>query len=196
MNKPIEELVIFDHYELKKMYEEYKAELDIKEAKKWFNQIVWELCRHSVGEELILYPLVKKYVPDGENIANESIKEHRETKEKLVELQSLDYEKNNLTFNEIFEKMMMGLFDHISKEESEDLTLLSKFCPLEERINAADKFENRKKIVPTQPHTWVNDKCPFIETIEGLLVAPIDKFFDLFKSYPEDQKLEKIEKGT
>lgn len=39
---------------------------------------------------------------------------------------------------------------------------------------------------------WFNVKNPTLEEALGLLLAPIDKFRDLFREFPEQQKHENI----
>jgi hypothetical protein len=43
------------------------------------NQFTWELARHSIGEELVVYPAMEKYLGDkGKQMAEEDRKEHHE----------------------------------------------------------------------------------------------------------------------
>jgi hypothetical protein len=60
-NSPIEEEVLKDHAELKQYYDHYKTSGDMK----WYHQFVWELCRHSVGEEIVVYPLLDSFGDSG-----------------------------------------------------------------------------------------------------------------------------------
>jgi hypothetical protein len=39
----------------------------------------WELARHSIGEELVLYPLFEKTLSDGVQMANKSLGKMKST---------------------------------------------------------------------------------------------------------------------
>ena len=51
-----------DHKELKEQYENVKSAKDSETKTKWRNQFTWELARHSIGEELVVYPAMEKYL--------------------------------------------------------------------------------------------------------------------------------------
>ena len=40
------------------------------------NQLTWELARNLVGEELVLYPAIEKYLRDGKRMVEDDRKEH------------------------------------------------------------------------------------------------------------------------
>jgi hypothetical protein len=55
------------------------AEGNIDEQQRWANQFRWELARHSVSEELILFPALEKYLgAGGKKMADEGRAEHYE----------------------------------------------------------------------------------------------------------------------
>jgi len=44
----------------------------------WANQFRWELARHSVGEELLLYPAFEKHLgAEGKKMADEDRADHQ-----------------------------------------------------------------------------------------------------------------------
>lgn len=190
----LEELILEDHRDMKAMLEKYRTALTKDEAHKWYNQFVWEVCRHAIGEELVLYPLLKERIPNGPALVEESLEEHRETKKYLSEIEHLDYRSDE--FDVKVRTMVDGLLKHMEKEEAEVIKLLVQFLSKEERLSAGARFNNRKRIAPTHPHTMIPDNSPIFETLSGLIVAPIDKFFDLFKEFPEAESVDKLEKNS
>lgn len=197
--KPIEEEVLNDHNKVKMLFEQYKANCLTDEGVKYFNQISWELARHEVAEELIIWPKVRECVPDGKFLSDDALEDERTAKQALYDLNSMDPKtaEFDTKFREVFDTIILK---HMGKEENIYLPSLIDRVPMEERINMGQKFENRKLIAPTRPHPWASDQYPFLETIEGVLLAPIDKFMDLFKSFPEKQKIpsqtQKTSQGT
>ena len=43
---------------------------------RWRNQFTWELARHSVSEELLVYPKLEALVSNGEYLADRDREEH------------------------------------------------------------------------------------------------------------------------
>ena len=80
-----------DHEELEEYFSNYKEAHrcgNHEEAGKWFNQFVWEISRHAVSEELVLYPLMALQGQCGRELADISRKDHLMTKNILEELQN------------------------------------------------------------------------------------------------------------
>ena len=182
MYQTIEEKINLDHDEIKSNYLEYKNSEDRENARQLYNLIVWEICRHVIAEEIIFYPMVKKYIPNGEETINQLIEQHRRVKKEFSDLESINF--NNELFDVKFDLAMEDFNSHIKREESELMEKLVEHCSQEERIDAGKKFENRKKIAPTRPQTKQEGKSPVLESFQSLLSAPVDKFMDLFKEYP------------
>lgn len=69
-----------DHRELKQYYDEVINNPNNHDhQQRYGNQFTWELARHSVGEELIVYPALEKYLGDrGKQLADHDRQEHHE----------------------------------------------------------------------------------------------------------------------
>src|SRR5579859_7384447 len=72
----ISDAIIHDHKELKDYYGKIKNASDSDTKKRWRNQFVWELARHSIGEELVVYPAMEKHItPGGKQMADKDRQE-------------------------------------------------------------------------------------------------------------------------
>ena len=178
---PLEEEILKDHEELKEYYDNYKRTGDIQ----WYNEFVFELSRHSVGEELVLYPLMETLGEEGKRLADESREEHHKAKELLSNLEKMTKGPKE-DFDNAFDQLMSDLRDHMDKEERGDLQLIKDRCSVQDRNKYGKKFQFRKKIVPTRPHPMIPEKPVLLEEAMGLMLAPIDKFRDLFRSFPDE----------
>jgi len=70
--------IIRDHRELSDYYKQIKGAEDEETKGKWQNQFTWALARHSIAEELVVYPAMEKYLGDkGKEMAERDRKEHR-----------------------------------------------------------------------------------------------------------------------
>lgn len=66
-----------DHRELESYYDKIVNSNNPEEQMRFQNQFTWELARHAVAEELIVYPAFEKYLKDGNAMADKDRKEHQ-----------------------------------------------------------------------------------------------------------------------
>ncbi|KAJ3156839.1 hypothetical protein HK101_001482, partial [Irineochytrium annulatum] len=157
----------------------------------WFNQFLWKLSRHSVGEELVLYPLLESIDAKGAEMANSSRKAHQDLKELLVEVQGIT---DPHTLNHKMNSVMTQLMEHMKQEEDEELVYLRDHVSEAKRTEAGWKYKMSKTVGPTRPHPAVPAGTPpaLKLAIEGMM-TPIDKLRDMFTAFPNSQEAAKIE---
>lgn len=171
-----------DHEELEYFYSKMKSSTNEDEEKSWFNQFIFEISRHSVGEEQVLYPLMETLGEKGKILAAESREDHDKLKRVLTEI----LKENNLTlFNSKIDAMMSDLREHIKNEEEKDLVFLSDKVSIDGLSKASKAFALKKKIAPTRPHPSIPQKPWALEAALGIMTAPFDKFADLFRDFPD-----------
>lgn len=66
-----------DHREIEDYYNKILTSETEKEKIQWQNQFTWELARHSIGEELVVYPQLEKKLDDGKAMADRDRREHQ-----------------------------------------------------------------------------------------------------------------------
>jgi hemerythrin superfamily protein len=76
----VSDRVKHDHQELQTYYNNIKKAQRDDEKIKWQNQFVWELARHSVAEELVVYPAFEKHIPGGPRMAEKDRSEHQQVR--------------------------------------------------------------------------------------------------------------------
>ncbi|CAF4890698.1 unnamed protein product, partial [Rotaria sp. Silwood1] len=182
----ISTLVKIDHADVKQAYQNYVlAEGNLDEQKRWSNEFRWGLARHSVAEELVVYPAFEKYLgAEGKQIAHQDRAEHQELKELLKKLETISV--SDPSYRVTFDKLVGFLTSHITGEEQNDYPKLENAITPEQSDSLARSYERTKMFVPTRSHPNAPDKPPF-ETVVGLLTAPIDKLRDLFSKFPVDK---------
>ncbi|KAF7292735.1 hypothetical protein MIND_01171800 [Mycena indigotica] len=178
-----------DHQEMYEYYENYqKSAGDLDAQARWARQLTWEIARHAVAEEIVVYPLMEELLGDeGKRLADHDRAEHQRVKESLSKLESLT--PGTTAYDQVIDPMMVGLRHHNNDEETKDLPLLEpKLDYREEGIskNAATDFMRTKKFVPTRGHPGIPNKPPF-ETLVGFMMAPVDKLKDAFAKFPTEE---------
>eukprot|EP01111_Echinosteliopsis_oligospora_P008399 TRINITY_DN24032_c0_g1_i1.p1 TRINITY_DN24032_c0_g1~~TRINITY_DN24032_c0_g1_i1.p1 ORF type:complete len:227 (-),score=55.15 TRINITY_DN24032_c0_g1_i1:4-684(-) len=184
--------LISDHRELESYYKKYQDNAgNSSEQQKWLNQFTWELARHSIGEELLVYPSFEdKLGAEGKKMADEDRQQHQSLKNMLYELQNMS--AGEAKTDTTFARLMKDLREHIKQEEERDLPKLEQKLSREDSQNMFHSFERTKMFVPTRSHPSAPDKPPF-ETLAGLLAAPMDKLGDIFRKFPTKQQLKDVE---
>ncbi|OQD71778.1 hypothetical protein PENPOL_c001G00154 [Penicillium polonicum] len=181
MAATISDAIKKDHREIESYYENIINTSDETEQVRWQNQFTWELARHSIGEELVVYPALEKYVSGGVDIANKDRQEHQTVKEQLKKFQNL--KPSDSQFTPTLKALMNDLSQHIKEEEADDLPKLEEVLSQEESEKYSTSFGRTKMFVPSRSHPSAPDKPPY-ETVVGLLAAPIDHLSDIFRKWP------------
>lgn len=79
----ITDAITHDHRELQDYYRRLMAldEKDYDNKSRWQNQLTWELARHAVGEEIVLYPAYEKYLgAEGKKAADKDRDSHQKVR--------------------------------------------------------------------------------------------------------------------
>jgi len=178
-----------DHRELEQYYNEVINSSDLDHQQRYGNQFTWELARHSVGEELVVYPAFEKHLgKEGKEMAEKDRGEHHKVKEMLKTFQNLS--PKDADYVPKLKELMGLLSEHIKEEESDDLPALEKALTHSgtgDSEQLAKSFGRTKAFVPSRSHPSAGEHPPF-ETVMGLLTAPIDHIADIFRKFP-DKKL-------
>ncbi|KAG0081740.1 hypothetical protein BGZ93_002629, partial [Podila epicladia] len=74
----VTEAIKRDHRELEDAYANILDSTDDDERTRWQHQFTWELARHSIGEELVVYPAMEEHLSNGKEMADKDRKEHQE----------------------------------------------------------------------------------------------------------------------
>jgi len=173
-----------DHRELEEYYNNIINAPDEDAATRWQNQFTWELARHSIAEELVVYPAFEENLGDkGKQMADKDREEHQNVKEKLKTFQSL--KAGTSDFLPTLKSLMADLKQHMKEEETEDLIALDNSLSKPDAERMALSFGRTKAFVPSRSHPMAPDKPPF-ETVIGLMTAPLDHLGDLLRKFPDE----------
>jgi len=181
----ISDAIIKDHRELEQYYNEVVNSTDQDHQQRYGNQFTWELARHSVGEELVVYPSMEKHMgAKGKEMAESDRKEHHQVKIMLKEFQNMHSKDPNYVPK--LKELWAVLIEHIKEEEQNDLPALEAAIKSVsgESESMAKSFGRTKAFVPSRSHPSAGEHPPF-ETVMGLMTAPIDHIADLFRKFPD-----------
>jgi hemerythrin-like domain-containing protein len=174
------DVIISDHREVEKVFAELENRTGSSEHRRQLaDHVIAELVRHSVAEEMFMYPAARKALPDGDSIADHEIAEHAEAEEDMKRLE--DVEATDPAFDQLVDKLIADVRHHIEDEETKLLPRLAESCSPDELRELGAKVLRTKKIAPTRPHPSAPDKPPM-----NLILAPgtglIDRMRDALSS--------------
>ena len=109
-----------------------------------------ELVRHAVAEEMYVYPVMRKYLAEGEKAVEHDIEEHQELEGTMKQLEAVDV--SSAEFDAALRRLETLLADHVQDEEAEQFPELRRRVPQEQLMDLAGKVETAKKLAPTRPH--------------------------------------------
>ena len=148
------EVLEHDHREVEEMFAELEslrgASTDEGKARRkdLADQVTIELVRHSVAEEVLVYPKVENQVSKEE--ADHARKEHAEAEETLHRLEKL--EADDPGFDDELATLMEEIRHHIADEEGQMFAHMRQVIDAEELRKLGSRVEAFKKVAPTRPH--------------------------------------------
>ncbi|MFF9024814.1 hemerythrin domain-containing protein [Streptomyces eurythermus] len=148
-----------DHREVEELFGKIEA-LPPGDAqrKKYADQAVIELVRHSVAEEAYLYPAVREFLPDGDRIADKEIEDHAEAERTMKELERVEADAPE--FDRLIGELMTEIRSHVRDEEDNLFPQLRDAASGDELMKLGDKVRQAKKTAPTRPHPSAPDTPP------------------------------------
>ena len=174
------EVLEHDHREVEQMFQELTSlrgaatDQDRARRKDLAEQVTIELVRHSVAEEVLVYPKVEREV-DAEQ-AEHARKEHAEAEETLARLEKLD--ADDPSFDDELATLMAEIRHHIEEEEQEMFAHMRQVIDPDELRSLGARVEAFKKVAPTRPHPNVpNQALPRIAA--GPAASLFDRLRDL-----------------
>src|SRR5918998_1303787 len=154
------EILEHDHREVEEMFAELEslrgASTDEAKSRRKAvaEQVTIELVRHSVAEEVLVYPRVEKKVSAEE--AEHAREEHAEAEETLHRLENLD--ADDPAFDDELTTLMAEIRHHIADEEGQMFAHMRQVIDADELRRLGARVEAFKKVAPTRPHPNVPNK--------------------------------------
>ena len=137
----IVDLLSQDHEEAKQLLEQITgAAPSARETLFW--ELVPELVRHEVAEEVVVYPRIRSDAPDGDAEVEPRLKEQREAEEMLSAMEKLDPASDE--FAQKLTKLRNDVLDHAEAEEQNIFPLLRALEHEEERTELGARYERAK----------------------------------------------------
>jgi hemerythrin superfamily protein len=131
-----------DHREVEDMFAELARETDPEERRRIADDVTIELVRHAVAEEMHLYPAVRQYVTDGDEIADKELADHAEVERLLKELGKTDPATPD--FDTLVRRLVENVTSHVQDEEGNLFPALAKYTTHDDLLDLGEKVQSAK----------------------------------------------------
>jgi hemerythrin superfamily protein len=157
------DILTADHREVRALLEEITTAADPEMRRDLADIVITELVRHSVAEEMHVYPVMRELLPEGEQAVEHDTDEHKEIERTLKELEGT--EAADPRFAQLVESLSSTLEDHIRDEEADQFPQLRARVPQERLVEIGEKVEAAKQAAPTRPHPNAPNSAPFHKVV-------------------------------
>ncbi|WP_329595058.1 hemerythrin domain-containing protein [Streptomyces sp. NBC_01362] len=170
-----------DHRELEDLFSQIELQpVDHPRRRELADRLTAELVRHTVAEELHLYPVVRKHVPNGAALADKEIADHARAERMLKDLEDLGVDDPR--FNDTVAKLKFEVASHVREEEHELFPKLAATLPPEKLDGLGRLVRRARETAPTRSHPSLPNTLPayrllvpgagLVDRVRGLLRTP------------------------
>lgn len=179
-------MLMADHRDMERLHAQFhqtpSEEANRRQA--LANDIIRELSVHAVVEEIYLYPLTAEAVANGEQLAEHSLDEHQEIKDRLAELDDMDV--SDPDYGQQLDALMSTVSHHVEEEEGELFPALRRSVGAERLVQAGERMRRAKMVAPTRPHPAAPNTPPG-NKILGAFAAVADRIRDSARDFASDE---------
>ena len=141
------------HNLIKDLFEEVLSASSDEARDKAFSDLRQLLAVHETAEEMVVHPRARHELNDGDTIVDARLKEEREAKEKLSELEKMDIGSKEFIVE--LTKFRDAVIEHAEHEETEEFNRLERKLKADDLGRMAKALQAAEAIAPTRPHPGV-----------------------------------------
>ena len=166
--------LLADHQDVKEMLTRMES-APPDELGEMFWELTHQLVRHEVAEEEIVYPKVRKTLPEGDQLADLRIEEQSEAEELLAKMEKAGAKDPSFSIH--LTSLRNAVLAHAEQEETTIFKPLGMVLDRAELTRMGGLYEKAKKAAPTHPHPNTPDTPPGNIAL-GPIAALVDRTRD------------------
>ena len=171
------ELLTSDHAAVEQMFTQIETLPEGDARSELVAGVIRELSVHAAIEEQVLYPAMRKALPDGDHLVREALEEHQRVKETLAAIEQADSPTER---DPHLVSLIGNVRHHVEEEETELFPKLRASTTTAELQDLGGKLVRAKKLAPTHPHPKAPNTPP-ANLVAGVAAAVMDKARDALK---------------
>jgi iron-sulfur cluster repair protein YtfE (RIC family) len=158
---------------------------DLSQRKSIVDMITVRLSQHEAAEEELLWPAVRKALPDGHEWADGALEQEQEGKETLTALGKLEPDTDE--FDSLVEQLEAQCRKHVAYEYQVFLRLRDAM-PGDQREKLGKKVQRASKHAPTRPHRHAPSEPGIAVKAAGAAAAAMDRARDAAGDRPAERQ--------
>ena len=175
------ELLSHDHRMVEQLFRDYGAARTDEQRRGVVDILIRELSKHAALEELTVYPLARKVLPEGAVDVDEHLAEHMAVKKTLLALDRLS--AGAAEERPLVEELRTEIQEHVAEEEGQFFPAFRGAVDQQALDELGEQLDAAKKIAPTRPHPGIPDQPPG-EAVLGAIGAVSDRLRDRLQGRP------------
>lgn len=164
-----------DHREMLELLAQIHETTDSEQRRDLADAATAEIMRHSVAEEMHVYPAMEEHLPDGAKEVEHDKQEHDELVQVMKKLENA--EASSQEFLDLVGELEKLLEHHANDEENDQFPKLRAHLSQEQLNEMGEKVEMAKKMAPTRPHPSAPHSELFHKTV-GPGIGMVDRLRD------------------
>jgi len=164
-----------DHREMLELLAQIHETTDAEKRRDLADTATAEVMRHSVAEEMHVYPAMEEHLPNGAQEVEHDKQEHDEIVQVMKKLEGTD--ASGQEFLDLVRQLEDLLNHHAHDEEDDQFPKLRTHLTQEQLNELGEKVETAKKMAPTRPHPSAPHSELFHKTV-GPGVGMVDRLRD------------------
>jgi len=169
------DILTTDHHEVLDLIGTIADTPDAERRRDIADTVIAELVRHSVAEEMYVYPAMREHLTDGDSEVEHDISEHKDLEKTMKKLEGVDAEDPQ--FLVMVDELREQLQHHAGDEEESQFPQLREAIPAEKLRDLGKRVELAKQVAPTRPHPGSPNSALFHKAF-GPGVGLVDKLRD------------------
>jgi hemerythrin superfamily protein len=164
-----------DHMELDRLLQELDGSTGTAQEQvlRRIDRLVFS---HAFAEETVLWPVIRRVLPDGEALTLQVEEEHQEVNELVAELETLGHDDPRRP--ERLARLVTVLKEDVRDEEDVMFPRLQEALDAKALRRLGLQWEVARRVSPTRPHPTVSRRPPG-NAVSGLPLSLLDRSRDL-----------------
>jgi hemerythrin-like domain-containing protein len=172
------DLLETQHAKIRKLLAAVDEAADSAKRKEAFDELRELIAVHETAEEIILRPMTRSKVTDGEAIAQARMDEENEGKEVLAKLEKLDVSDGE--FMTTFAAFRADVEEHAQHEETLEFPAVREALDADTLETVGKRIQLAEAAAPTHPHP--SAKTTTANVVAGPFAAIADRIRDALAS--------------
>ncbi|MCO5973002.1 hemerythrin domain-containing protein [Actinoallomurus soli] len=165
------ELLEHDHRIVEQMFRDYETAASAAQRRGVVEILIRELSKHAALEELLVYPLAKRLIPEMADEVDEHLGEHMGLKKILATLDRLS--AGDRLERDLVAELKREVDHHVQEEEGRFFPTLRETLGREALEDLGEQLREGKRAAPTRPHPHAPNEPPALA-----MAAPVAAMYD------------------